>query len=70
LLLWDEGEILIGRLEMDAFGDLLLQVQHLVQQVLQLQVEAVDSLLGRVGRIPGPLDAQLLQSVQLLQGDE
>ena len=42
----------------------------LVEKILELEVEAVDSLFRLVGGIPRPLDPQLFQSVQFLQRDK
>ena len=42
----------------------------LVEKILELEVEAVDSLFRLIGCIPRPLDPQLFQSVELLQCDK
>ena len=44
-------------LEFTAFLDLFLQVHDLVQQVLQLQMQAVHPLLARHGGLPRRLAA-------------
>ena len=47
---------------------LLLQVEDLVEQVLQLEVEGVHLALARRRRLPAAPRPQLVQPVQLLQG--
>ena len=55
---------------MDTLSDLFLEVKHLVQEVLQLQVEGVHALLGLVCCITRSLYSQFFQPVQLLQSNK
>lgn len=41
-----QGPVLPNSLELQTFGDLLLQVHHFVEQVLKLQVVGINFLLG------------------------
>ena len=51
----DKLHIFIRRPELEALGHLLLQVHHLVAQVLKLEVELVNPLHHASGVLPDPL---------------
>lgn len=70
LLNSDQINFLVLRLELLAFRDFLLEVKDFVEEILQLEMERIHSLLGCVGRVPRVPGAQFIQSVQLLQGEK
>lgn len=66
----DEIDVFVARSKLETFRNFFLQMKNLVEKVLELQVERIDSLTTSLGRLSALLGSNLVQTIQLLEGQE